>query len=456
MASLSKESSKTWRIQWVDIAGTGRRKQIRMSGLTRKQAESQFARIESIISTRLQGAKLDDVDAAWLGGLSESFHNKLAKTGLVESRVVEVPEPEDGPITLRKFLDEFIEDGLTSRRAKASDGTRKNWRQTRDLLLKCFGDKLVSSFSVADGKTFRKWLEKRKIRKSVRNPTGRMMENTLRQRMANAKSFFSHALSEELVASNPFRNQASSTVESGGKVRIPSAIIDKIIDVAPTFQWKLLIALWRYAGLRKMEALELTWSDVLWEQGKLRVRSPKTEHHAGREMRYVPIRDVEVFLRDAWEQAKDGDERLISQYRVTMSNLHKPFEQIIEKAGLTPWPNLIKNLRLSCENDWIDNKEAPDHVIAAWIGHSVQVQRSDYALVSAGHFEQFNARPVSHSKNGSDSGSDDVSFDENSRETAQLAAHLNHSKNANDQCFSERNMSRSLVPTGLEPVTFRM
>ena len=188
MASLSKESPKTWRIQWIDIAGTGKRKQIRMSGLTRKQAEGQFARIESIISTRLQGAKLDDVDAAWLGGLPDSFHGKLAKAGLVEPRVVKVPEPEDGPITLRKFLDEFIKDGMTSRRAKASDGTLDNWRQTRDLLIKCFGgDKLVSTFSVADGKTFRKWLEKRKIRKSVRNPSGRMMENTLRQRMAYAK-----------------------------------------------------------------------------------------------------------------------------------------------------------------------------------------------------------------------------------------------------------------------------
>ena len=64
MASLSQEAPKKWRVQWIDVAGTGRRKQIRMSGLTRKQAESQFAGIESIISTRLQGAKLDDVDAA--------------------------------------------------------------------------------------------------------------------------------------------------------------------------------------------------------------------------------------------------------------------------------------------------------------------------------------------------------------------------------------------------------
>jgi hypothetical protein len=43
--------------------------------------------------------------------------------------------------------------------------------------------------------------------------------------------------------------------------------------------------------------------------------------------------------------------------------------------------------------------EAPAHVIAAWIGHSVTVQNNAYAIVSDGHFEQFNGRhPVTQKK----------------------------------------------------------
>lgn len=72
----------------------------------------------------------------------------------------------------------------------------------------------------------------------------------------------------------------------------------------------------------------------------------------------------------------------LSGYSRTMCNMHKPFERIIEKAGHKPWPNLIKNLRLSCENDWLDRAEAPAHVIAAWIGHDIEVQNSNYAIVS--------------------------------------------------------------------------
>ena len=166
-----------------------------------------------------------------------------------------------------------------------------------------------------------------------------------------------------------------------------------------------------------MEPLELTWNDVLWAEGKIRVRSPKTRHHAGKEMRYVPIRDVLKYLEDAHAVAQDGDGRIITRYSRSMSNLHKPFERIIENAGYQPWPNLIKNLRLSCENDWIDASEAPAHVIAAWIGHDIEVQTKSYAIISDGHFEQFNARTQDGSKSGIPGGTEPVRIDENSDET---------------------------------------
>ena len=72
-------------------------------------------------------------------------------------------------------------------------------------------------------------------------------------------------------------------------------------------------------------------------------------------------------------------------------NLAKPFEKIIEAAGLTVWPKLIQNLRASCETDWLDAGN-PAHVVARWIGHSVKVQNDNYAQVDDHHFDQFNAK----------------------------------------------------------------
>ena len=71
------------------------------------------------------------------------------------------------------------------------------------------------------------------------------------------------------------------------------------------------------------------------------------------------------------------------------TNLAKPFEKIIEAAGLTVWPKLIQNLRASCETEWLD-RGTPAHVVAKWIGHSVKVQNDNYAQVDDHHFDQFN------------------------------------------------------------------
>ncbi|GAB5442063.1 MAG: hypothetical protein Fues2KO_24120 [Fuerstiella sp.] len=396
MASLSKEAPKRWRIQFMDVAGTGRRKQIRLYNVTKRQADETFRHIEATISARLQGVRLDDVDAAWLGSRPENFYRKLVKAGLASPRETEV-SPRQSP-ELERFLDDFIQAGLTLKGNPASLQTLKKWEGTKALLVECFGPaKLVCSFSVADATAFRRWMESRSIPKTPRNRSGRMAENSMRQRIANCKTFFSHAVREELIADNPFRNQPSTTQENdNGKQNIAPEIIEQVIDAAPDDQWKALIALWRFAGLRKMEPLQLTWGDVLWDEGKLRVWSTKTSNHAGRSMRYVPLRDVRPYLEAAKPEGAKPEDRIISRYRPSMSNLHSPFKKIIEDAGVTPWPNLMKNLRLSCENDWLDRGEAPTHVIAAWIGHDVEVQKSHYAIVSDGHFDQFNERPVSH------------------------------------------------------------
>ncbi len=89
----------------------------------------------------------------------------------------------------------------------------------------------------------------------------------------------------------------------------------------------------------------------------------------------------------------------------------------IEDSNIVPWPNLIKNLRLSCANDWLTAGEAPAHVIAAWIGHSLAVQNSSYAIVSDGHFETFNARPQVTHESGNHSGNKQPRIDANDHES---------------------------------------
>ncbi|MGB4711134.1 MAG: hypothetical protein WBH28_21860, partial [Fuerstiella sp.] len=136
-------------------------------------------------------------------------------------------------------------------------------------------------------------------------------------------------------------------------------------------------------------------------------------------MRYVPARDVESYLSDAHALAEKGEQFLFPNLRHT--DVFHRFQAIVENAGFIPWPNLIKNLRLSCENDWLTANEAPAHVIAAWIGHSVTVQNNAYAIVSDGHFEQFNARKVTL-KSGNTGGNKGTRIDANEPKVATQVA----------------------------------
>jgi integrase len=403
MASVNKDS-KGWKVSYIDQDNA--RRSLRPGKGTNKATAHQIARhIDVLVASKASGGTVELTTAKWLGGIGERLHKKLVRAELTEPKVVEVePDPEPS-ITLAAFLDEFVADGITLKGNRASKQTLTKWSGTRDRLLECFGGaRTLNSMTLADGKEFRRWLEACKVPKKRGAKTGRLAENSIRQRMANCRTFFAYAVREELVSGDPFRNQSCSFQKNDdGKQVISREIIDNVIQAASNAEWRLLIALWRYAGLRKAEPLELDWDDVLWSEGKLRVRSPKTAHHAGREMRYVPIRDILTYLEDAFAVAPDGQKHIFGRH-VTSTNVFHPFEKIIEKAGYEPWPNLIKNLRLSCENDWLTAGEAPAHVIAAWIGHDISVQNSSYAIVSDGHFEQFNARTPSGSQSGNTGG----------------------------------------------------
>ncbi len=140
-----------------------------------------------------------------------------------------------------------------------------------------------------------------------------------------------------------------------------------------------------------MEIFQLRWENILWDQGRMLVTIPKTKHHEGKENRFVPIGDILPWLEKAFDEAPEGSQRVITRFAESNVNLAKPFEKIIEAAGLTIWPKLIQNLRGACETEWLD-AGIPAHVVARWIGHSVKVQNDNYAQVDDHHFEQFNAK----------------------------------------------------------------
>lgn len=66
--------------------------------------------------------------------------------------------------------------------------------------------------------------------------------------------------------------------------------IEKVIAKAADPEWKALIALARYGGLRvPSEPLALRWADIDFEAGRMIVTSPKTSQHKDKGQRVVPL-----------------------------------------------------------------------------------------------------------------------------------------------------------------------
>ena len=368
MASVGKDV-KGYRVRFVMPDGTN--KTIRFSGFKKSTVEEFARHIEELVSAKGSASAIDRRTSNWLAVVGQNVHDKLANAGLVEHRASSL---------LTEFMAEYLKDAKTADGRPAAANTLKKWRQAEKVLAEYFGNRNLRDISHDDAAKFRRWMDAKTLG-----------ENGKRTHIGVAKMFFNAARRRKLIDENPFEFQKASLVlDRSRDFFLTRANAMKIVEACPDNQWKLMFVLWRFAGLRKMEIFQLRWENILWDQGRMLVTIPKTKHHEGKESRFVPIGDILPWLETAFDEAPEGTQRVITRFTESNVNLAKPFEKIIEAAGLTVWPKLIQNLRASCETDWLDAGN-PAHVVARWIGHSVKVQNDNYAQVDDHHFDQFNA-----------------------------------------------------------------
>ena len=131
--------------------------------------------------------------------------------------------------------------------------------------------------------------------------------------------------------------------------------VEKILAVCSP-DGRTIVVLARFGGLRcPSEVLSLRWIDIDWTNDRIRVRSPKTEHHPGKASRLIPMfPELKTALLEASVLADEGAEFVVGgNYRDAALgpagwrnvNLRTQFERILERAGVEQWPRLFHNLR---------------------------------------------------------------------------------------------------------------
>ena len=187
--------------------------------------------VEELIAARKQGRSPYEETSEWLARLSDDWYAKLARVGLVEERKV------SGPITLAAFLDGFIEN-----RSDLSPNSVRNLANSRGRLVAHFGaSKIISTITPGDADDWRQGMVN----------SGRIGPATISKAVKHAKQFFRAAERKSMVKSNPFADlRAGGECNKERQFFVGQDVVDRVIAAAPDLQWKLIVALSRYAGLR--------------------------------------------------------------------------------------------------------------------------------------------------------------------------------------------------------------
>ncbi|MCX7422515.1 MAG: tyrosine-type recombinase/integrase [Planctomycetia bacterium] len=397
MASVVSDPNGFHRVVFKGL--DGKRRPLRLGKCSEKFAIAVGDHVEAILNQALMPSRpLPRATAEWLAEMSPVMEKKLVAVGLIH------PRESTKLITLGEFLDAYL-----VRRSDVKDGTRVFYGHTRRNLIDVFGaDRPLTSITAGDADDFRRYLQQH-CEQRVSKVDGKLRTNsplaaaTVARRCSLARTFFRDAVRRKLIDANPFEDIGGGNKANPERSHfIDKETIAKVIDACPNAEWRLLVALSRFGGVRvPSEALTLHWRDIDWSADRMLIHSPKTEHHAGKATRVVPLfAELRPYLEDVFDQAPEGSDFVLPSLQREAAqlgdwravNLRTRFQKIVKKAGQAPWPRLWHNLRASRQTELTES--FPAHVVSAWLGNSERIAAAHYLQVLDSHFQKAASIPA--------------------------------------------------------------
>jgi integrase len=337
------------------------RKSIRLGRVSKKYALEVKAKVEALLSAKVGNFAIDRETAEWVSGIGQELADRLAKAGLIS------PRKSHDVRTLQQLID---------RVAQLKEGSKKrtiiNLKQAGTKLTNFFGhDKEVARITPSEIDDFLADLRKTLAPAYVARLT------------KYGKQFMHEAKRLGLIRKSPFEGiKAGSMSNPNRNYFLSLEDTDKILQACPNAEWRLIVSLARFGGLRcPSEIAALTWPDIDWEKDKFLVKAPKTGH------RWVPLfAEIRPHLQEVFEQAEPGALYVLHRTRAHETNLRTQMEQIIYRAGLLPWPKLFQNMRSTRETELA--QAYPLHVVTAWIGNSARVAMQHYLQITDADFKK--------------------------------------------------------------------
>jgi integrase len=326
-----------WLLRWYDGRGTRHSKNIGRAdgkgGLSRRQAELERSRQEERINA-----------------------SRIAR------EVIRIP-------TLGEFLTRY----LTVRKAEVAPGTLELHERTGTYLKEFFGkDVRLDEITKATARDFMAALADNKLTTKVKPSAC-----TVNQHLRNARRMFALAVDDELLLANPFDRLARANPPSKAWHEVTDEEFSQMMAAARP-DWRILLGLARWAGLRRGEALDLRWDQVDWDHHRLTVIANEEWQPKDKDKRVVPIvPELYALLLAAFQEAAEGQKKLVPG-TINARNIDRDFKVLCRRSGVVPWKKPMHTLRKTCLTRWA--KEHPQHVVKEWAGHGDERTTSQYYL----------------------------------------------------------------------------
>ena len=431
MASITQESSGGWRLKF---RLNRQPRSIRLGKTTKLLAERVKMRVEHLLSAINNGETFDAQTAKWLADCGPTLRKKLAAQGLIHD---DVRGRDAAASRLGNYLERYI-----AERKDVKQNTRENYEQARRHLVAFFGaDAPITRITAGHAAEFRRHLLNREV-----DP---LSKNTVAGHCKNARLFFGHAEQLELISKNPFKGMACKVRPNKEKWHtITRDDAERLLAACPNNEWKLIISLSRYGGLRcPSEHFALRWEHIHFDLGRMTVPCPKTEHIEGRAYRVVPLfPELRPYLEAAYTDAQvsvgadavPSKQFIFGSCRKGSGNLRTQLGRIIERAALTPWPDPFRNMRRNRANEV--EREFGQTCERAWIGHDEATANDHYLGADEADFERaVGSNPAPNPAH------------EIANSTCQDVPQEEHNANSRNNVQQRATGDESLPPRGVEP-----
>jgi len=354
-----------YNIQWCE---NRRRYTIYLSSRTYRQktVERFKEMVETLVYYRKNGTHVPDKAVAnWLSAAPTELQEKLAKVGLIN-------------VTKSRTCLELW-DAFMKHKTNVKPRTITLYRQRQMTFFETF-----SPSEPIEKMTTERLLEWKTTLLTKYAPT------SVAGFVRVAKMVFDWAVDQDWLTKSPLKKIPTGSFVNRDNDRIISMEeYAKLLGACPNQEWRTIIALARIGGLRcASELMQLRWTDVDWLKNRFVVRSPKTEHHEGKDKRVVPLfPELRAELERHFSLVETkGNEFVIEHYQKTCWNLNPPFQTIARRAGLGKVVRPFDNMRMTRSNE-VERKFGPKKE-SLWIGHSEKVMVKHYLVMDDNDFAE--------------------------------------------------------------------